>query len=55
MSRHYVKAFNSGAFSNHGFFFDELIINVNNGLWNVYDKIKGHAKEEEDKADIMKQ
>ena len=30
--RHYVKAFNSGAFSNHGFFFDELIINVNNGL-----------------------
>merc|ERR1712142_311348 len=35
--------------------FAELGVNVNNGLGDIYDKIKGHPMEGEVKADIMKQ
>ena len=35
--------------------FAELKVNPNNGLGDVYDKIKGHAAEAEVKADIEKQ
>ena len=52
---HCVKAFYSDVFAKHGALFDELKVNVNNGLGDVYDKIKGHPMEEEIKADIMKQ
>jgi len=52
---HCVKAFYSDVFAKHGALFDVLKVNVNNGLGDVYDKIKGHPMEEEIKADIMKQ
>merc|ERR1739844_448397 len=52
---HCVKVFYSDVMAKHGALFDELKVNVNNGLGDVYDKIKGHPKEEEVKADIMKQ
>merc|ERR1712051_123829 len=52
---HCVKAFYSDVMVKHGALFDELKVNVNNGLGDVYDKIKGHPMEEEIKADIMKQ
>ena len=35
--------------------FAQLKVNPNNGLGDVYDKIKGHAAEAEVKADIEKQ
>merc|ERR1712227_400953 len=52
---HCVKAFYSDVMAKHGALFDELKVNVNNGIGDVYDKIKGHPKEEEVKTDIMKQ
>merc|ERR1711936_1043037 len=52
---HCVKAYYSDVFAKHAALFAELKVNVNNGLGDVYDKIKGHPKEEEVKADIMKQ
>ena len=52
---HCVKAFYSDVLAKHGPLFDELKVNVNNGIGDVYDKIKGHPIEEEIKADIMKQ
>jgi len=42
-------------FAKHADLFAELKVNANNGIGDVYDKIKGHAKEEEVKADLMKQ
>ena len=33
--------------------FAELGVNVNNGLGDIYDKIKGHPMEEEVKADTL--
>ena len=52
---HCVKAFYSDVLAKHGSLFDELNVNVNNGIGDVYDKIKGHPMEEEIKANIMKQ
>ena len=52
---HCVKAYYSDVFAKHGALFDELKVTANNGIGDVYDKIKGHPKEEEVKADIMKQ
>jgi len=52
---HCVKIFYKDVFAKHADLFKELKVNVNNGLGDVYDKIKGHAKEAEVKADIMKQ
>merc|ERR1712203_699474 len=52
---HCVKVYFKDVFAKHGALFDELKVNPNNGLGDVYDKIKGHAKEAEVKADIMKQ
>ena len=40
-------------FSKHGALFSELGVNVNNGLGDIYDKIKGHAKQTEVEADIQ--
>merc|ERR1712038_1313492 len=52
---HCVKIFYKDVFAKHAELFAELKVNVNNGLGDVYDKIKGHPKEAEVKADIMKQ
>merc|ERR1712110_567704 len=52
---HCVKAYYSDVFAKHAALFAELKVNANNGVGDVYDKIKGHPIEEEVKADIMKQ
>eukprot|EP00092_Neocalanus_flemingeri_P030849 GFUD01033503.1.p1 GENE.GFUD01033503.1~~GFUD01033503.1.p1 ORF type:complete len:780 (+),score=190.12 GFUD01033503.1:44-2341(+) len=52
---HCVKVFFKDVFAKHGDLFTNLTVNVNNGLGDVYDKIKGHPKQAEVEADIMKQ
>merc|ERR1719166_806324 len=52
---HCVKIFYKDVFAKHAGLFAELGVNVNNGLGDIYDKIKGHPMEGEVKADIMKQ
>jgi len=52
---HCVKVFFKDVFAKHGDLFAELKVNVNNGLGDVYDKIKGHPKQAEVEADLMKQ
>merc|ERR1719419_1179990 len=52
---HCVKSYYSDVFAKHGALFDELKVTANNGIGDVYDKIKGHPKEAEIKADILKQ
>merc|ERR1719394_777363 len=52
---HCVKSYYSDVFAKHGALFDELKVTANNGIGDVCDKIKGHPKEEEIKADILKQ
>merc|ERR1712038_332170 len=52
---HCVKIFYKDVFAKHANLFSELKVNANNGLGDVYDKIKGHPKEAEVKADIEKQ
>jgi len=52
---HCVKVFFKDVFAKHGDLFAELKVNVNNGLGDIYDKIKGHPKQAEVEADIMKQ
>ena len=41
---HAVKIFYKEAFAKHGKLFDELGVNVNNGLVNLYDKIETPAR-----------
>merc|ERR1719230_2296622 len=52
---HCVRIYYKDVFAKHGALFDELKVTPNNGIGDVYDKIKGHPMEEEVKADIMKQ
>merc|ERR1712212_595837 len=52
---HCVKVFFKDVFAKHRDLFAELKVNVNNGLGDIYDKIKGHPKQAEVEADIMKQ
>merc|ERR1712168_897590 len=52
---HCVKIFYKDVFAKHADLFAGLRVNANNGIGDVYDKIKGHAKEAEIKADILKQ
>jgi len=52
---HCVKVYFKDVFAKHGDLFAELKVNVNNGLGDVYDKIKGHPKQAEVEADLMKQ
>jgi len=49
---HCIKVYYKDVFEKHAALFKELGINANDGLGSVYDKVKGHAKEEEVKADI---
>lgn len=49
---HCVKVFFKDVFSKHAALFAELGVNANNGLGDVYEKIKGHASEAEVLADL---
>eukprot|EP00090_Calanus_glacialis_P023769 TRINITY_DN3685_c0_g1_i1.p1 TRINITY_DN3685_c0_g1~~TRINITY_DN3685_c0_g1_i1.p1 ORF type:complete len:738 (+),score=267.77 TRINITY_DN3685_c0_g1_i1:52-2265(+) len=48
-----VKVYYKDVFAKHGDLFKQLGVNVNNGLGDIYDKIKGHAKQIEVEADIL--
>jgi len=50
---HCVKVYYKDVFSKHAALFAELGVNANNGLGDVYDKLKGHPKQAEVEADIM--
>jgi len=50
---HCVKVYFKDVFAKHGALFAELNVNVNNGLGDVYDKIKGHPMQAEVEADLM--
>jgi len=52
---HCVKVYYKDVFAKYANLFAELKVNANNGIGDVYDKIKGHPKEAEVKADIEKQ
>merc|ERR1719273_2051927 len=52
---HCIKVFYKDVFAKHADLFAQLKVNPNNGLGDVYEKIKGHAAEAEVKADIEKQ
>ena len=47
MFGHMVKVFYKDVFTKHGDLFKELGVNVNNGLGDIYDKIRGHSKQVE--------
>ncbi|MDG5973693.1 isocitrate dehydrogenase [Hydrogenophaga taeniospiralis CCUG 15921] len=51
---HCVKIFYKDAFAKHGALFDELGVNVNNGMANLYDKISTlpQSKQDEIKRDL---
>jgi isocitrate dehydrogenase len=51
---HCVKIFYKDAFAKHGKLFDELGVNVNNGMVNLYDKIATlpQSKQDEIKSDL---
>eukprot|EP00088_Acartia_fossae_P016531 TRINITY_DN19261_c0_g1_i1.p1 TRINITY_DN19261_c0_g1~~TRINITY_DN19261_c0_g1_i1.p1 ORF type:complete len:735 (+),score=215.29 TRINITY_DN19261_c0_g1_i1:41-2245(+) len=50
---HCVKVYYKDVFEKHGALFSELGVNPNNGLGDVYDKVKGHPKQAEVEADIQ--
>jgi len=50
---HCVKVYFKDVFAKHADLFAELGVNVNNGLGDVYDKIKGHPKQAEVEADLL--
>jgi isocitrate dehydrogenase len=52
---HCIKVFYKDVFAKHADLFAQLKVNANNGLGDVYDKIKGHPAEAEVKADIEAQ
>jgi isocitrate dehydrogenase len=49
---HCVKVYFKDVFAKHGALLSELKVNVNNGLGDLYEKVKGHPKEAEIMADI---
>jgi len=49
---HAVKVFYKDVFAKHGALFEQLGVNVNNGLGDLLSKISGHASEAEVLADI---
>merc|ERR1711970_812615 len=50
---HCVKVYFKDVFAKHGALFQELGVNVNNGLGDIYDKIKGHPMQAEVEADLL--
>lgn len=53
MFGHMVKVYYKDVFAKHGDLFKELGVNPNNGLGDVYDKIRGHAKQGEIESDLL--
>merc|ERR1719431_1209277 len=53
MFGHMVKVYFKDVFAKHAELFKELGVNPNNGLGDVYDKIKSHPKKSEVEADLM--
>jgi len=49
---HCVKVYFKDVFAKHGDVFAKLGVNANNGLGDVYEKIKGHPKQAEIESDI---
>src|SRR5690625_7380681 len=49
-----VETYCKEVFTKYADLFKELDMNPNNGLANLYDRIKGHAEEENIKADMEK-
>jgi len=49
---HCVKVYFKDVFAKHGDLLAQLRVNVNNGLGDLYEKIKGHPKQAEIEADI---
>merc|ERR1712112_312997 len=49
---HCVKVYFKDVFAKHGDLLAQLKVNVNHGLGDLYEKIKGHPKEAEIEADI---
>lgn len=49
---HCVKVYYKDAFAKHASLFEELGVNANNGIGDVYDKIQGHPKQAEVEADL---
>jgi len=54
MFGHMVKVYYKDVFSKHAVLFKQLGVNANNGLGDVYDKIRGHPMQGEVEADIQK-
>lgn len=52
---HAVRTYFKDVFAKHADLFAELGVNPNNGLGDVYDKIKGHPKQAEVEADLQAQ
>jgi len=52
MFGHMVKVYYKEVFAKHGELFKQLGVNPNNGLGDVYEKIRGHAKQVEIEADL---
>jgi len=53
MFGHMVKVYYKDVFAKHSDLFKELGVNVNNGLGDIYDKVKGHSKQIEVETDIL--
>ena len=51
---HCVKIYYKDVFAKHADLFTKLKVNANNGIGDVYEKIKGHIQEKEVKEDIEK-
>merc|ERR550534_2364141 len=50
---HMVKVYYKDVFAKHAALFKELGVNVNNGLGDLYDKVKGHPKQAEVEEDVQ--
>ena len=50
---HMVKVYYKEVFAKHASLFKELGVNANNGLGDIYDKLKGHPKQAEVEADLQ--
>merc|ERR1739844_804171 len=50
---HCVKVYFKDVFAKHGALLAELKVNVNNGLGDLYEKIKGHPMQAEVEADLL--
>ena len=54
MFGHAVKVYYKAVWEKHGALLDELGVNANNGVGDLYAKLKGHPMQAEVEADVMK-